>query len=304
MEITISTYKIMKQFPNEHTARIYLEKRRWKGHRVCPFCNSDKIQTRPVEGLYRCLFCTEEFTVRTGTIMERSHISLDKWIFAMYLIVTARKGISSLQISKELGITQKSAWFMLQRLREACDNKHTLKGIVEADECYIGGKESNKHASKKLKAGRGAIGKIAVLGMRERNGMVKALPIKSTNAEIIQTNIRETVAPGSTLCTDEHTSYRGMDEFNHLEVKHSAKEFVNGMAHTNGIESVWAVLKRGFYGTYHNFSTKHVRRYVNEFTFRCNEGGCKIPSMDRVDALFLKSIGKNLTYNKLIKHEV
>jgi transposase-like protein len=300
MEVTISTYKVMKQFPDEKTARIYLEERRWNGHIFCPFCHSDKIQTRPVDGLYRCLTCKDEFTVRTGTIMERSHIPLDKWVFAMYLIVTARKGVSSLQLSKELGITQKSAWFMLQRLREACGRGHEpLEGIVEADECFIGGKESNKHNSKKLKAGRGTVGKTTVLGMRQRKGIVRAMVVTGTDTETIQNKIRENVAPGSTLCTDEHSAYRGMPEYNHLEVSHSAKEFVNGMAHTNGIESVWAVLKRGYYGTYHNFSTKHLNRYINEFTFRLNEGVCSVPSMDRVEALFHGAIGKTLTYKRL-----
>lgn len=299
-DITISTYEVTKKFHNGQAARVYLEELRWDGHPVCPYCGCDKIQIRCVEGYFRCLTCTEDFTVRTGTVMERSHIPLDKWIMAMYLLVTARKGISSLQLSKELGITQRSAWFMLQRLREACSNGHgTLQGIVEADECYIGGKESNKHNSKKLKAGRGTIGKTTVLGMRERNGVVKAMAISGTDTNTIQKEIKENVAPGSILCTDEHAAYRGMDEFNHLEVKHSAKEFVNGMAHTNGIESVWAVLKRGYNGVYHNFSTKHIRRYVDEFTFRLNEGNCKIPSMDRVDALFLGTVGKVLSYKSL-----
>ena len=299
MEITISSYKIMKRFPDERSARVYLEKQRWNKQPMCPFCNSDRIQIRYVEGLHRCLSCKKDFTVRTGTILERSHIPLNKWIFAMYLIVTARKGISSLQISKELGITQKSAWYILQRLRESCDNNHVLNGIVEADESYIGGKESNKHAHKKLKAGRGSIGKMTILGMREIHGMVKALPITNTKTATIHSNIRANISAGSTLCTDEHNSYRGMVEFNHLEVKHSAKEFVNGMAHTNGIESMWAVLKRGYYGTYHNFSTKHIQRYVNEFMFRLNEGSCNFSSIDRVNALFRGMIGKTMTYKEL-----
>jgi transposase-like protein len=300
-DVTISMYELTKRFPNEPAARAYFEKKRWNGEPVCPFCGEPKrIQTRYIDGFHRCLACGKDFTVRTKTVMERSHLPLNKWLYAMYLMVTARKGISSLQLSKELGITQKSAWFMLQRLRESCKgDKEALMGYVEADECYIGGKESNKHAHKKLKAGRGAIGKTAVLGIRERKGNVRAMVIEGTDVKTIQDKIRENVTPGSTVCSDEHPAYRNMLDFTHLEVNHSAKQFVDGMAHTNGIESAWAVLKRGYYGTYHNFGTKHIQRYLDEFTFRLNEGDCRIPSMDRVDALIQGMIGKTLTYKKL-----
>lgn len=301
-DVTISTYELIQMFPDQATARIYLEKKRWNNKVSCPYCNStDRIQTRKAIGYYRCLSCKKDFTVRTKTILERSHIPLNKWIFAMYLLVTARKGISSLQLSKEIGITQKSAWFMLQRLREACkEDIFLLGGIVEADETYIGGKEANKHESKKLKAGRGSVGKSIVLGMRTRNGDTKVKVIKNTDKETIQKEIKANVTSGSTLCTDEHLSYSGIEDFIHLTVNHSIKEFVNGMAHTNGIESVWALLKRGYHGVYHHFTKKHLQRYISEFSFRLNEGKCKIPSMARIDSLFEKTIGKTLTYNELI----
>lgn len=301
-KVTVSTFQFIKAIPDAEAARLYIEARRWNGKPVCPFCaDCERVQVRKVVGYFRCLACKKDFTVRTGTIFERSHIPLDKWLFAIYLIVTARKGISSLQLSKELGITQKSAWFMLQRIREACgssggDDSGLLSGIVEADETFIGGKEMNKHASKKLKAGRGTVGKMIVMGLRERGGHVKARVISSTAASVMQAYIKGTVANGSTLCTDEHSSYKGMDQYDHKVVNHTAKEFVNGMAHTNSIESVWAVLKRGFYGTYHWFSRKHLQRYVDEFAFRLNEGNCKVHTYDRIDALLGKTAGVRLTY--------
>jgi transposase-like protein len=305
---TISTYELSRRFPTPDSAREYMELKRWNGQPVCPSCGIvEPIYKRPVAGFYRCPGCKLDFTVRTGTIMERSHIPLDKWLLTMYLLTTARKGISSLQLAKEIGITQKSAWFLLQRIREACgkkrdDDDHNgfLCGIVEADEAYFGGKESNKHESMKLRMGRGAVGKIAVLGMRQRGGDVRGKVVSSTDAVTIQAEVTKAVEAGSILLTDEHGAYCGIEEFYHASVNHSAKEFVNGMAHTNGIESVWAVLKRGFYGTYHSFSGKHLQRYVDEFSFRLNEGNVKHHTMKRIDSLLEKSVGMRITYKRLV----
>lgn len=299
--ITISTFQFFKMFPDQESARKYLEGRLWPNGVKCPTCGSGERITTRKGGFYRCNSCKLDFTVRTGTIFERSHVPLHKWLYAMYLLVTSRKGVSSLQLSKEIGITQKSSWFVLQRLREACgDSLEALQGIVEIDETYVGGKESNKHESKKLKAGRGAVGKTVVLGIRERGGAVMAKVIPGTRTEDIQSEVVAVVEPGSTICTDEHAAYHGMDQYQHLSVNHSVNEFVNGMAHTNGIESVWSVLKRGLFGVYHHASAKHLGRYLNEFTFRLNDGNVKRQTMDRINSFVDGTVGRRISYKELI----
>lgn len=291
-------------FPGEESARLYLESRLWPDGPFCPDCKSKKRITVRRGGYYRCNGCTLDFTIRTATIFERSHIPLHKWIYAMYLLVTARKGISSLQLAKEIGVTQKSAWFMLQRLREACsapDSQDKLRGIVEIDECFIGGKEANKHEKKKLKAGRGAVGKVPVLGMRERNGRVIAKPIEQRTIQTITREIHDNVETGSQLYTDDSIVFSDMDGlfFRHEAVNHSAGEYSRGPASTNSIESVWAVLKRGIHGVYHQVSAKHLRRYVDEFAFRLNAGNVARHTLERLDSFVTAVAGKRLTYKDL-----
>jgi transposase-like protein len=301
---TISTFELFAMFPDQETARTYLEGRLWPNGPRCPVCGMGERITARDEGFYRCNQCKEDFTVRTGTIFERSHVPLHKWIYAMYQLVTARKGISSMQLAKEIGITQKSAWFVLHRLREACGPKlEKLRGIIEIDETYVGGIEANKHRSKKLKAGRGTIGKTPVLGMRERGGRTVAMTVESTDKDTIQATIHQNVEAGSTLHTDEGGAYKGIGDagFGHDTVNHSASEFVRGDVTTNGIESVFAVLKRGLIGVYHHASPKHLDRYVDEFSFRLNEGNVKNHTLTRLDSFVDGVAGKRLTYKALIQ---
>jgi len=299
---TISTFQLFEMFPDQETARVYLEGRLWPQGPRCPVCGLGERITVRKDGYYRCNQCKEDFTVRTGTIFERSHVPLHKWIYAMYLLVTARKGISSMQLAKEIGITQKSAWFVLHRLREACGpDLKKLQGIIEIDETFVGGIEANKHENKKLKAGRGTVGKTPVLGMRERGGRTVAMTMESTDKETIQAAIHQHIEVGSTLHTDEAGTYAGIDAagFKHATVNHSAGEYVRDDVTTNGTESVFAVLKRGLIGVYHHASTKHLGRYVDEFAFRLNEGNVKRHTLDRIDSFVTGTAGKRLTYKGL-----
>jgi len=298
---TISTFQLFEMFPDQESARIYLESILWPNGPTCSICQSRERITTRKGGYYRCLACNDDFTVRTGTIFGRSHVPLHKWLYAIYLLVTSRKGISSLQLSKEIGIRQSSAWFVLHRLREACGNDLTmLHGIIEVDECYIGGKEGNKHESKKKHIGRGGVGKTAVVGMRERGGRTKAMPVPNVTAHTLEGVILGNVGKGSEIQTDEHPGYYGIEDyFYHDMVNHKDGEYARPGVTTNGIESVWAVLKRGLHGVYHHASPKHLGRYIDEFTFRLNDGNVKVHTLDRLHSFIQATAGRRITYAEL-----
>lgn len=302
---TISTFQLFEMIPDQEMARRILEARLWPNGPVCPVCGfGERVSTRKGKlGFYHCNQCKEDFTVRTGTIFERSHVPLHKWIYAMYLVVTARKGISSMQLAKEIGVTQKTAWFMLGRLREACGgDTGKLSGIIEMDEAWIGGSEKNKHADKRQPGRQGGAGKAAVLGMRERGGRTKMMAVERANQVTAEFAIIDNIEAGSTINTDENRIYNGLRWLNyeHKTVNHSLGEYVKDGASTNSIEAVWAVLKRGIYGTFHHVSEKHLDRYVREFSFRLNEGNVERHTLRRLESFVDGTAGKRLTYKALI----
>lgn len=292
-------------FSDKQRCIDYLTKIRWNGNATCTHCKHDKIyELKGATKRYKCASCRKQFSATKGSIFENSPVSLQKWFVAIYLMTSHKKGISSLQLSKDISVTQKTAWFMLQRIRFALET-HTfsapvMTNTVECDETYIGGKNKNRHASKKVAnaQGRSTKDKTPVFGLVERNGRVVAMKVKSTTKEEIHPIISNHIVEGAKVMTDEWTAYKGLDaRFNHAIVKHGEGIYVVGDCHTNTIEGFWSLLKRGIVGIYHQVSVKHLDKYVDEFEFRYNNR--TLTEYEKFESMLSLS-GKRLTYGSLI----
>ena len=295
-----SLVDFLKIFDTEQKCTEYLTKIIWQDGEYCPHCGSKRIYHFSNNKIHKCADCRVKFSIKVGTIFEDSKISLQKWFMAVYLMTSHKKGISSLQLSKDLGITQKTAWFMLQRLRYAMQTesfKKPLKNIVEVDETYIGGKETNKHFDKRTKNIDKVQGdKSSILGMQEVKGDLKLVKFEKTNKENIKPIIEKYISQKAKIYTDESPVYKFLK--NREFVNHKQKEYVNGKITTNHIEGVFSHFKRNIKGIYHWCSKKHIQMYADMFSFRWNTKDYTL--QDRIES-FLSSIsGKKIQYKELI----
>lgn len=297
MEDPKGLIEFLQTYSNEKTCIDQLVKDRWGAEVTCPLCGTinTKLYTL-ASGKLKCASCRQTFSARVGTIFEDSKIHLQKWFLAIYLATSLKKGISSVQVSKYLGITQKSAWFMLQRIRHAIfsDDSRDLEGEVEIDETYIGGKVSN-HTNKKEEL------KEVVFGMVERDGEVRIKHVKSSGFRTLMPEIEKTIAAGNTIYSDQWRAYMSLNRrgYNHQTVNHGNKEYVVGKIYTQNIENIWSQLKRSIYGVYHQVSPKHLQLYCNEVEYRYNTR--KLSDLQRFHRWFGLIVGKRLEYKDLTR---
>lgn len=297
-----SLFDLLQVFPTEESCIDHLHKIRWANGVVSPFDPTSKVYNYG-NGKYRCKNTGKNFNVKTGTIFCGSKVPLRKWFVAIWLESSHKKGISSVQLSKDISVTQKTAWFMLQRIRECffCENQSKLDGDVELDETFVGGKNKNRHRNKKVKnsQGRSFKDKTPVLGMLQRGGNVVCRVVRSTSKKHLTAPILKTVKRTSTLYTDEWCGYDTVGKvYARSIVDHGHGQYVNGDAYTNNIEGFWGIVKRSIIGIYHKTSRKHLHRYMNEYVFRYNTR--KMGEEERFN-LLLCNLEYRITYKQLIK---
>lgn len=298
----ITVMELADMFPDDETAMRWFESRIWPVGRCCPRCGGTRTREASHKTMpYWCTDCRKYFSVKTGTVMEASNFGYRKWVFAIYLHLTSLKGVSSMKLHRDIGGAQKNTWYLLQRIRKAFDggDDDLFGGPIEVDETYVGGLEANKHESKKLRAGRGTVGKAVVVGAKDREtGKIKADVVPDTTAQSLQTFVLDSTELGAKVYTDENTSYKGLRYlYDHEAVNHGVGEYVKEQAHINGVESFWATLKRAHKGVYHKFSKKHLHRYVKDFAGR--HGLREYDTLDQMGLLAQGMIGKRLQFREI-----
>lgn len=292
----------IRYFSDIDVATEFVAKLRWPQGPVCPRCGCMDYSYLSTRRVWKCKGCKKQYSVKLGSIFEDSPLGFDKWLPAIWLIANSKNGISSHELARALGVTQKSAWFMLHRIRLAMQTGsfERLEGEVEVDETFVGGKSVNMHADKRKEKikGTGIMGKAVVVGMRQRDGDIRGKVVPDNRKLTLQLQVAQHVEPGATVYTDSHSGYNELKPmgYSHETVDH-AERYVNGRAHTNGLENFWALLKRGLHGTYVSVDPRHLSRYLDERLFTYNERD--LTDLGRFSALLYRAAGRRLTWAEL-----